>query len=144
MWACTGNPFEGFEAQRFWGVHSLGNLLNIPKFVCGWCNPNDWHGFSGSLLDRAIFVVMMCCVPVLWRLSKPLVLWAYILGVVPAMSGAFTCYTRYASVAFPFFLALGVLLAPPDRRWLRYGVLGAFVVIHVALVWRYVNFQWAS
>jgi hypothetical protein len=29
----TGNPFEGFEAQKTWGRHSILNLVNIPKFV---------------------------------------------------------------------------------------------------------------
>src|SRR5437667_2738982 len=28
MWTWTGNPLEGIQAQRFWGVHSITNLVN--------------------------------------------------------------------------------------------------------------------
>lgn len=35
----TGNPFEGFEAQKNWRVHSISNLWNVPKFVWGFLTP---------------------------------------------------------------------------------------------------------
>jgi hypothetical protein len=42
------------------------------------------------------------------------------------------------------FLALAVFLAPPERRWLRWGLLAVFAALHIVLAWRYVNFRWAG
>lgn len=140
----TGNPFEGFEAQPYWGVHAISNLWNVPKFIMGLFSPSEWHEFRGSLLDRCMFILLLYMLPVLWRLDKGLLVWTYWLGVLPAMSGTFTSFTRFASCAFPLFIALGVALAPQERRWLRYGLLGMFGVVHVVLLWRFVNFRWAG
>jgi hypothetical protein len=42
------------------------------------------------------------------------------------------------------FIALGVVLSRREWRWWRYGLLVVFMVLHVTLVWRYVNFRWAG
>jgi hypothetical protein len=144
MWNWTGNAFEGMQAQKYWGVHSISNLWNVPKFVIGFFSPTQWHGFRGSVLDRSVFVLLLSCLPVLWRLEKELLVWVYILGVLPAMSGTFTSFTRFASCAFPLFIGLGVLLNKRQWRWPRYGILALFVVLHLVLLWRFVNFRWAG
>ena len=163
----TGDPFEGFKAQRYWGVHSISNLWNVPKFVIGLFTPTEWHEFRGSVLDRCVFILLFYCLPGLWRLDKGLLVWTYVLGILPAMSGTFTSFTRFASCAFPMFIALGVFLsaeggvrsaesAPAARcltrdvwPWhlrasLRWLLLAVFVALHVVLVWRFVNFRWAG
>jgi hypothetical protein len=66
------------------------------------------------------------------------------LGVIPAMSGTFTSYTRFASCAFPLFIALGVGFSRREWRWPRYALLAVFATLHVVLVWRFVNFRWAG
>lgn len=144
MWHWTGNPFEGFEAQKYWRVHSIWNLVNVPKFVIGLLSPSAWHEFNGSLLDRCVFILLLYCLPLIWRLDKGLFVWAWVLGVVPAMSGTFTSFTRFASCAFPMFIALGVFLGRPERRWLRMMTIVVFAVLHVVLLWRFVNFRWAG
>ena len=65
LWVWTGNPFEGFEAQKFWGVHSIGNLWNLPKFIIGFFEPTTWHGFRGSVLDRCAFMLLIYCFPLI-------------------------------------------------------------------------------
>jgi len=140
----TGNPFEGFAAQRFWGVHSVSNLWNLPKFILGWFSPSQWHEFTGSVLDRCIFLLLLYCLPVIWRLDKALIPWVYVLGILPAMSGTFTSFVRFASVVFPMFIALSVALGARERRWFRYSLLTVFAALHIVLVWRYVNFRWAG
>ena len=162
----TGNPFEGFAAQKYWGVHAVGNLVNVPKFVLGFFTPQYWHAFTGSLLDRGVFVLVLYTLPVLWRLDKGLLVWTYWLGILPAMSGTFTSFTRYASCAFPVFVALALWLnggcgggssgraecsadrsaAGPAsvRFWLKWVLVGGFAALHVVLVWRHVNNQWAG
>lgn len=144
MWHWTGHPFEGFTAQRFWGVHAVGNLWNVEKFVVGFFEPTEWHAFHGSVLDRCVFVVLVYCLPVIWRLDKGLVAWTCMLGFVPAMSGTFTSFTRYACCVFPMFIALGVFVAPRSRRALRWATLAVFALLQVVLVWRFVNFRWAG
>ena len=170
MWHWTGNPFEGFAAQKSWGVHSVGNLVNVPKFVVGFFMPTQWHEFTGSLLDRCVFVVLLYTLPVLWRLDKSLLVWTYWLGILPAMSGTFTSYTRFASCAFPVFLALGAFFSVEQRErkteptaatrtapavslvprpWplvpvLKWSLLAVFAALHIVLVWRFVNFRWAG
>jgi hypothetical protein len=48
------------------------------------------------------------------------------------------------SCAFPMFIALGVFLGRRQWRWLRWGLLAVFGVLHLVLVWRFVNFRWAG
>lgn len=144
MWHWTGNPFEGFEAQKHWGAHSISNLWNVPKFIIGLFSPTQWHEFTGSLLDRCVFVLLLYCLPLIWKLDKSLFVWTWMLGIIPAMSGTFTSFTRYASCVFPMFIALAVFVNRPGRQWLRWGLLAVFAVLHVILVWRFVNFRWAG
>jgi hypothetical protein len=70
--------------------------------------------------------------------------WIYVLGILPAMSGTFTSYTRFASCAFPMFIALGVFLGRPERRFLRWATVWIFATLHAVLLWRFVNFRWAG
>jgi hypothetical protein len=116
----TGNPFEGFEAQKTWKAHSIGNLFDVPAFVAAYFSPIRWHAFRGSLLDRCVFVLLVCTLPVIWRLDKGWFFWALVLGVIPAMSGHFVSYTRFAAVTFPMFIGfiggLGVLMVMVRRR----------------------------
>jgi hypothetical protein len=140
----TGNPLEGIEAQQHWGVHSVSNLWNLPKFIVGFCTPTEWHAFRGSLLDRSSFVLLLYSLPMVWRLDKDLIVWVYVLGILPAMSGTFTSYTRFASCVFPMFIALGVFLARPDRQLFRWAMVAIFAPLHAVLLWRFVNFRWAG
>jgi hypothetical protein len=140
----TGNPLEGIEAQKHWGVHSVSNLWNLPKFIVGFFTPTEWHAFRGSLLDRSSLVLLLYSLPVAWRLDKDLMVWIYVLGILPAMSGTFTSYTRFASCAFPMFIALGVFLGRPERRFLRWATVWVFATLHAVLLWRFVNFRWAG
>ncbi len=158
--------YRRFTAQKYCGVHAVGNLVNVPKFVLGFFTPKYWHAFTGSLLDRGVFVLVLYTLPVLWRLDRGLLVWTYWLGILPAMSGTFTSFTRYASCAFPVFVALAVWLnggcgggssGPTERGadrsaagpasvrfWLKWGLVGGFAALHVVLVWRHVNYQWAG
>jgi len=140
----VGNAFAGFAGQRFFEVHFTSNLWNFPKFIIGFFAPITWHEQKGSLLDRGVFVLLVSCLPTLWRFDKSLFIWAIVLGVIPAMSSTFASLTRYVSIAFPVFIALAMLFEPHKRRWFRYGLMGLFIILHVLLTWRYVNFRWAG
>ncbi len=144
MWKWTGDALEGIEAQKQFGVQSIHNLFDPIRFVKLLLNPTDWHAFTGSLLDRCAFILLIYCFPLIWKLDKSWCIWAFSLGAVPAASGGFTSFTRFASVEFPLFIALGVFLTKAGMRWWRWLVLVTFVTLHLILVWRFVNFRWAG
>lgn len=144
MWSWTGNPLEGIQAQKYWSVHSISNLFNIPKFIIGWFTPEVFHGFYGSVLDRIMFFIVVVTIPVIWRQGKDMIIWTYILAILPAMSGTFTSFTRFASVAFPVFIALAIYFTKTKTQPLKYVLLIIFGIVHVALLWNYVNFKWAG
>jgi len=144
MWSWTGNAFEGIDAQKYYGAQSIHNLIDPVEFVTQFFSPTEWHDFRGSLLDRCVFILAIYCFPLIWRLDKGWCIWAFFLGVVPAVSGEFTSYTRFASVVFPMFVAMAVWLSGSERRWFRWFTLAVFVILHLILVWRFVNFEWAG
>ena len=144
MWSWTGNAFEGFESQKHWGVQSIGNLFDLPKFVIGLLSPTGWHAFKGSAFDRLAFVLLVWFLPIIWKLDKGWFLWALVLGVVPAVSGTFTSYARFESVVFPLFAAMGAFLIRHERRYLRWTALLVFTAGHVFLLWRFVTHGWVG
>ena len=144
MWHWTGNAFEGIEAQKQFGVQSIHNLFDPARFITQLFTPTEWHGFRGSLLDRCAFILLLYCLPTIWRLNRSLFAWAILLGIVPAVSGGFTSYTRFESVVFPLFIALAVLLHRPRLRLLCYVTACVFFVLHLILVWQFLNCRWAG
>ena len=144
MWHWTGNPLEGFVAQRRWGRHSISNLVDIPGFLVEMMDPTHWHEFSGSLVDRVLFLPVALSVPLIWKRHREWLLWVYILGILPAMSGGFTSFTRFGTMAAPCFWIWGEYLTHPSKRLARNTVIGIFIVLHLVLLWRFVNFRWAG
>ncbi len=144
MGAWTGNPFEGMQAQRFWGVQSIHNIVDIPKFVVAYFSPTDFHEFRGSLLDRIIFALVAFTTPLVWRLGKDLFLWLLFLAFLPALSGDLVSFTRFASVSFPVFIALAAYFSTTPKRWLPFLYLSIGGTLHLVLLWRFVNYHWAG
>ncbi|HZR20557.1 MAG TPA: mannosyltransferase family protein [Verrucomicrobiae bacterium] len=141
----TGNPFEGLQAQKYWrNIHSIRNLWNLPKFVVGFLSPDAWHAFKGSVLDRGLFLILMYTLPRIWRLGKDMLIWAYVLGILPAMSGTFVSFTRFESIVFPMFVALASFFYEAKNKFLLLIVITVSVTLHAILVWRFVNFRWAG
>jgi len=138
----TGNPFEGFEAQKFWRVHSISNLWNLPKFVNSLLEPTSIHDFVGSALDRSLFILLLWCLPLIFRLGSSYLIWTYMLGIIPAMSGSFSSFVRFESMVFPLFLALAVFFQRHDRLGMLF--IAVSFVLHAILVWNFVNYAWAG
>ena len=144
LWAWTGDPLEGIHAQRHWGRHTMGNLVNLPRFLAELFQPTCWHGFSGSVLDRVMFVALAYTMPWMWSRSRGWALWALVLGVLPAMSGGFTSFTRYGAVVIPMFWAWGEGLARAGGMGWRAWVVAGLAGIQALLLWRHVNYAWAG
>ena len=85
MWSWTGNPLEGIQAQKNWGTHAISHLWNLPRFIVGFFEPTTWHDYAGSVLDRCAFMLLVYSLPLIWRLGKDMVLWTYVLGILPAI-----------------------------------------------------------
>jgi hypothetical protein len=140
----TGNPFEGFEAQKHWGRHSILNLINVPKFVIEYLNPRYFHEFADSMLDRLCFLAVAYTLPALWRNERALIPWIYILGILPAMSGSFTSYIRFSGMAFPVFLMWSAHAPTRSLRTLRWVGLVILGLLHLHLVRNFVLGRWAG
>lgn len=140
----TGNPFEGFEAQKTWGRHSILNLVNVPKFILEYLQPRYFHEFADSMLDRLCFLTVAYSLPALWRHERALMPWAYVLGILPAMSGSFTSYIRFSGMAFPVFLIWSAPATTRPLRILRWAGLLILSVLHLHLVRNFVLGRWAG
>lgn len=145
MWHWTGNPFEGMQAQKYWGnTHAVPHLWDVPKFAAGFFEVTKWHGFRGSLLDRIGFLLLLVCLPAIWRRGKDLLAWTYMLGIAPAMSGTFTSFLRYESTVFPLFIALAAAVVRFECAWPKRFCLIAGATLHGLLLWQFVNYRWAG
>lgn len=145
MKASTGNAFEGFRAQKFWGIHSVWNIINIPKFLMEFCDITAFHEITGSGLDRVIFLVLFYSLFLIWKLGKNMMVWALVLGIIPALSGDLASFTRFCSVVFPLYIGLAVYFNEgAEKKWQFISFLSVCLVLHGVLLWRFVNYSWAG
>jgi hypothetical protein len=140
----TGNPLEGFEAQKNWGVNSFWHIFQPLGFLEALFTPVYVHWYSGSLLDRVVFLGLVALLPAIWRLDREWLLWTVMLGVMPAMISHFVSFTRYVQMAFPAFVAMAFLLREPKLRVWRWVALTGLASIHIVLLIRHINFRWAG
>lgn len=140
----TGNALVAFHAERCWGVESVSNLFNIPKFITGFFTVDGWNPPIGSFQDRAVFIVMVYCIPLLWSFDRDLVVWVLAIGIIPAASGTFVSFTRFASVVFPIFISVAMFFKTGRRLWCAAIILLIFALIQAILAWQLVNFEWAG
>lgn len=153
MWMWTGNGFAGFVAQENWGVHTPSHLFDFPSFLYALVHPTTLHAFTGSFLDRAVFIGLLWSVLVsartFWHHEPQLLIGYYWTGILPAMSGHFTSYLRFASCAFPCFVALSLLSMRPARNCIGARAFWAIVFLvfipgHAFCLWRFVNYSWTG
>ena len=144
MAVLTGNPLEGFDAQKHWNVNSFWHVFEPLGFLEALFSPAYVHWYTGSLLDRVVFLGLMALLPAVWRLDKEWFLWTAMLGVLPAMISHFVSFTRYVQMAFPAFVVMAFLFKDPRLRVWRWLVLGIFASLHLILLVRHINFRWAG
>ena len=158
MHRTAGDMWAGFKAQEYFVVHSVWNLLDLPKFVTKYFHPISLHTFAGSLIDRVAFAFLVILIPSIVRFDRRMLPWVYILGILPAMSGSFTSFLRFESTVFPIAIALAALVtgrlgfggavgANPRvvQRWaLGMTIVVAFFLAHVFFCWRVVNDRWVG
>jgi hypothetical protein len=145
MYQSTGNPWEGFDAQRFFVNHP--SLKNIVNFSAAWHSLLDcrsFHAMLTSVLDRSFLILFLGSLPFIWRLNRSYFWYALLAGLVPALSMWFLSYTRHVMACLPLFIALGQALQAPARRWLLAYYVALMAGIQIVLFARFLTFDWAG
>lgn len=145
MWIATGNPLEILQAMQFYvSAHSLTRILHPldwARTLAEW--PLALHGFTNSIIDRAIFLAfLLLLVPMFRRLHPALAFYALAVGSLNVLSGTFMSYSRYVLLAFPIFITAALLLQQPRVRIFRLPlayamvlVQGLFLTMHALSYW---------
>lgn len=145
MYATTGNPTEGFAAQRLYpNSPSIRNILNVQRLVASLFEATGLYSMTGSVIDRSFFIIFLVTLPAIWRLERCFFWYALGTGLVPAMSSWFISYNRYIEMCFPIFIVIGAWLVDPAKQWLfRYYFVLATGLQTVSVI-RHINFYWAG
>jgi len=145
MYAATGNPFEGFEAQKHYpNSPSIANILNVSAFVRAFVAVDSLHSMTGSAIDRALFLLFLVTLPAVWRLDRRYFWYAIGTGLAPAMSNWFFSYSRFQILCFPVFIVLGRWLSGPEKRWLLWYYVALAGCVQIWFLMRHINFYWAG
>jgi hypothetical protein len=107
LWRVTGDPLALFHAQAAWG-----RALTTPWRTL--LHPRDLHAWLGPVEAASLGLVAALGA---WlaarRETRALGMWALVSLVPVLLSGTLLSSTRFAAVAFPAFLALGMLARRP-------------------------------
>ena len=145
MWLSTGNPFEGFDAEKNYPTApSISNIFNFGGFFQALLNVRTFDGMTDSALDRVLFVAFLALLWPVFRLDKTWFLYVFSTGLVPALSCWFVSYRRYSAVLFPVFIAMALLLAQKKHRWLFWYYILLLAALQAWAVMQFVHNHWAG
>jgi hypothetical protein len=144
MWSQTGDPFEGFRAQRhFVNTPSLYHFAHPMEFGRRFFDIAELHHPTASLLDRVMFVGSMVLLVPLWRMRTSWCLWAGLMLVLPAWANWFLSFSRFTIVVLPLCLSGGALLLR-CRLWELGWIAMVSLAVQGYLTMRFLSFQWAN
>lgn len=145
MFLWTGDAWAGFEAQRlFPAAPRIQMLVDFPAVVRAFLNLGSWDGMEDAVWDRALFVLFLAGLPLIWRVNRTWFWYALPMGLVPALTSSFMSFRRYLLVVVPlFFVGARWLVLVKGRGWFWYyvAVLGA---LQLWAVRQFVRWQWAG
>ncbi|MBU6401329.1 MAG: hypothetical protein KGS61_13520 [Verrucomicrobia bacterium] len=145
MTAWTGNPIEGFIAQRGYpNSPSIRNMFDLPRFADALLNVDSLGGMMGGALDRVFFLLFVALLPLIWRLDRVWFFYTLPAGLVPALTSWFMSYRRYFMVLFPAFIVLAQLLGKTKSRWLFWYYVALLAAVQAWAVSQFINFKWAG
>lgn len=145
MYACTGNPFEGFDAQKHFPTSpSIWRIIDIPGIFESLITVDTFHASTNSFLDRSLFIISMVTLPALFRMSPLLGLYIGTAAWVSATSTLFISYMRHFNVWFPIFAILASSLHGQNKPNIFWVVTFSLSMLQIWLLKRYLSFQWAG
>lgn len=140
-----GDPFAGFASQALFTVRAAPSaVFDVARLASSFVDLREIHGFGGSALDRAMFLLVMATLPAVYKLDRRWAVYALVASAIPASTQLFVSQVRYALLAFPSWIVLGAFLDRPDLRPLRPLVLGLFVFVQSLLLVRHATMNWAG
>lgn len=144
MYASTGNPWEGFAAQKaYTNSPSLLHLLRPWELLTRLPDIRDWHNPTNSLLDRVLFVLCLGFLVRLRRIDGVLFAWSLPMLMVPAISNWYLSFGRFTTVVWPVWVA-ALAVADTMPRRAKYAYAGLCCVAQSLLWARYFAFAWAN
>lgn len=145
MYSATGNPFEGFAAQRhFENEPSIRNIFNLAGFFKAAVNIGSLHGHTNSALDRLMFLIFICSLPLVYKQNKTLFIYTLVVGLLPAMATWFISYTRFIILCFPIYIAWGDYAAKAKCSFMFWYCTALLAAIQVCLLLRHLNHYWSA
>ena len=145
MWANTGNPFEGFEAQKSYPyAPSIKNMFNVAAFAHAFMGAGSLDGMMDAVLDRGLFLLLLVSLPFIYRLNKTWFFYTLPVGLIPALTSYCMSYRRYLMVCFPVFVLLSLRLQGTNSRWLLWYYVLILSELQFWAVTRFMNFYWAG
>jgi hypothetical protein len=145
MMLFTSNPFEGFDAQRFFvNSPSIAHIFQPARVLTAFCSVRDLFDLTGGALDRVLFVVFLLFLRQAWRMDRVLGTYVAAIGSIPAMSNLFLSYTRFFSVCFPIIIAIASLFVKSGHtKALGWIVVSSWLVQLMAMT-RFLSFEWVG
>jgi len=145
MYLATGDPFEFFKAGKFYKAQgSIWDIFNIPKYIMEIGSFTTIHGYVGSAIDRFWVFPIIPALFILWKYSKTLFFYSFVMVVISSAPGHFTSFTRYIALIFPLFIAYAKFFSKPGREFYKYATVMLLFGIQILFIIRYVNFYWAG
>jgi hypothetical protein len=141
----TGEALGAFAVRgRFVSGQSLGQLFDIGGLFRAAFAVDALHSVTGSLLDRALFLLAVLALPWIYRRDRVLFWYALPMTLVPALALRFMAFGRFALVLFPVFWAGAATLGAPRRAALRWGLLALGLALQLWLYFRHSLNLWAG
>jgi hypothetical protein len=112
MKAMTGDAFAAFDSETHFVSHfDIRNLIHpLDWFLKSFIQIDPAIPFKAVLILNRIFFLLFLWA--LWvsrdYLTRPLLVYCLVLGIVPALAGGMVTYMRYLVVLFPIFPALAL------------------------------------
>lgn len=141
----TGDAFERFRVYRdvYHQTASLSRVLDLPALARDFFHLVSWSDIAGSPLDRLWLVLLLACLPALWKKDRLLFVYTLPIGLFPIVTVGYVSYTRYFLAVFPVFLVVADFFAGRPRVW-RWAALAASWALQLALLARHANNYWVA
>jgi hypothetical protein len=105
---------------------------------------HDLHEYEGSILDRLIFAGTVWACFQMWRQKREEVWWVISLALLPGLFNSFVSYTRFVSCCVPLFWWGGQSLMAVRKASVVAAIFGGMLLVHLWLLWRHLQLQWAG